>query len=73
MKRREQAVLLLRKAAEDEALLDQVLTASEVSDEIIGFHYQQAAEKRLKSGSTDLPQIRLKNRAAPMSTRVLGP
>ena len=45
MKLREQAPLLLRKAAQDEALLDQVLTSDQVSDEIIGFHCQQAAEK----------------------------
>ena len=38
MKRREQALLLLRKAAQDEALLDEVLTSDQVSDEIIGFH-----------------------------------
>jgi HEPN domain-containing protein len=54
MKRREQALLLLRKAAQDEALVDQVLTSGEVSDEIIGFHCQQAAEKILKALLSDL-------------------
>jgi len=54
MKRREQALLLLRKAAQDEALLDQVLTSDQVSDEIIGFHCQQAAEKILKALLSDL-------------------
>jgi len=49
MKRREQALLLLRKAAQDEALLDEVLASSAVSDEIVGFHLQQAAEKLLKA------------------------
>lgn len=49
MKQREQALLLLRKAAQDEALLEQVLTSERVSDEIIGFHCQQAAEKLLKA------------------------
>ena len=49
MKRREQALLLLRKAAQDEALLDEVLTSDQVSDEIIGFHCQQGAEKILKA------------------------
>lgn|SRR5579884_711358 len=43
MKRREQALLLLRKAVQDEALLDHVLTLLKVGDEIIGFHRQQAA------------------------------
>lgn len=54
MKRREQALLLLRKAAQDEALLDQVLTSGQVSDEIIGFHCQQAAEKMAKALLSDL-------------------
>jgi HEPN domain-containing protein len=54
MKRREQALLLLRKAAQDEALLDQVLTSGDVSDEIIGFHCQQAAEKILKALLSDV-------------------
>lgn len=40
MKQREQALLLLRKASQDESLLDQVLTSDKVSDEIIGFHCQ---------------------------------
>ena len=48
MKRREQALLLLRKAAQDESLLDEVLDSENVSDEVIGFHCQQAAEKMLK-------------------------
>ena len=54
MKRREQAVLLLRKAAQDEALLDEILTSGKVSDEIVGFHCQQAAEKILKALLSDL-------------------
>ncbi|MEK7751887.1 MAG: HEPN domain-containing protein [Acidobacteriota bacterium] len=53
MKRREQALLLLRKAAQDEALLDEVLASSSVSDEIVGFHLQQAAEKLLKALLSD--------------------
>ena len=48
MKPREQAVLLLRKAAQDEALLDEVLTLETVSDEITGFHCQPAAEPPLQ-------------------------
>lgn len=54
MKPREQALLLLRKAAQDEALLDAVLLSDEVSDEIIGFHCQQAAEKILKALLSDV-------------------
>jgi len=40
----EQALLFLRKAEADESLLDEVLTSARVSNEIIGFHGQQAAE-----------------------------
>ena len=40
MKRREQALLFLRKAAQDESLLDAVLELDSVSDEVIGFHCQ---------------------------------
>ena len=54
MKRREQALLYLRKAAQDEALLDAVLEFDSVSDEVIGFHCQQAAEKILKALLSDL-------------------
>lgn len=54
MKQREQALLLLKKAAQDEALLDEVLVSARVSDEVIGFHCQQAAEKMLKALLSDL-------------------
>jgi hypothetical protein len=49
MKRREQALLLLAKAAQDEALLDVVIDSATVADEVFGFHCQQAAEKMLKA------------------------
>jgi len=50
MKRpRELAELLLEKARQDEVLVDEVLASSRVSDEVIGFHCQQAAEKLLKA------------------------
>jgi HEPN domain-containing protein len=45
----EAALLLLRKAAEDEALLDEVLESARVTDAIFGFHAQQSAEKLLKA------------------------
>ena len=38
MKRREQALLFLREAAQDESLLDAVLESESVSLEVIGFH-----------------------------------
>jgi HEPN domain-containing protein len=41
--------MLLRKAAQDEALLDSILEDKTVSAEIFGYHCQQAAEKLLKA------------------------
>jgi HEPN domain-containing protein len=49
MKHHEQALLYLKKASEDEILLDEVLASARVSDTVIGFHCQQAAEKLLKA------------------------
>ncbi|MFB3891609.1 MAG: HEPN domain-containing protein [Phycisphaerae bacterium] len=50
----EQALLFLQKAAQDEALIDEVLANPRVSDEIIGFHCQQAVEKLLKAVLAEL-------------------
>jgi HEPN domain-containing protein len=54
---REQASLLLRRAAEDEALVDEVIDSPNVSDAVIGFHCQQVAEKLLKAAlaAIDVP------------------
>lgn len=41
--------LLSDKAAADEAALERLYGASEVPDEVIGFHAQQAVEKRIKA------------------------
>jgi len=49
MRRHEQALLLWSKACDDETLVDEVLSSRRVSDEIVGFHCQQAAEKFLKA------------------------
>ena len=49
MRQHEQALLLLKKAEEDIALLAEVLASEKISDEIFGFHAQQAAEKSLKA------------------------
>ena len=49
MRQHEQAMLLVKKAADDEALLAEILSSTHVSDEILGFHCQQAAEKLLKA------------------------
>lgn len=45
----EAACLLLRKAAEGEALLDEVIDSPRVTNAVFGFHAQQAAEKLLKA------------------------
>ena len=49
MKKREQALLMLKKALQDEALLNEILSSPSIGDEIFGFHCQQAAEKLLKA------------------------
>jgi len=49
MRARELAQVFLRKASEDEALLDEVIDSPRVSDTTIGFHCQQAAEKLFKA------------------------
>ena len=46
---RDLAQRMLAKASQDEALLDRVLEDAEISDDVIGFHCQQAAEKMLKA------------------------
>ncbi len=43
IKRREQALLFLRKAAQDESLLDAVSESDNVSDEVIAFHSTETA------------------------------
>jgi HEPN domain-containing protein len=45
----DQAQMLLRKAAQDEARLDSILEDKAVSAEIFGYHCQQALEKLLKA------------------------
>ncbi|MBI2441368.1 MAG: HEPN domain-containing protein [Lentisphaerae bacterium] len=40
---------MLNKAAEDEDVLDAALAGAKISDEIFGFHAQQAVEKLLKA------------------------
>jgi HEPN domain-containing protein len=41
--------LLLSKALDDEVLLEEIVSNEKKTDEIIGFHAQQAAEKLLKA------------------------
>ena len=38
MKQREQALLFIKKACQDEALLAEVISSKAVSDETLGFH-----------------------------------
>lgn len=49
---REHALRFLEKAAEDENLLSFIAESYDVSDEIFGFHAQQAIEKLLKAALT---------------------
>jgi HEPN domain-containing protein len=49
MRQHEQALLLAKKAAEDTVLLGEILSSRNVSDDIFGFHCQQACEKLLKA------------------------
>lgn len=46
---RDFALTLIRKAEQDEVVLAKLLEDAEVADEILGFHLQQAVEKRLKA------------------------
>jgi HEPN domain-containing protein len=46
---RELALLLARKAESDEAILDKLLDDVDIPDDALGFHAQQAIEKRLKA------------------------
>ena len=45
----ELALLLVRKAEGDESILDKLLDDHDVPDDVLGFHVQQAVEKRLKA------------------------
>lgn len=45
----DQAQLLLRKAAQDMAVLNKLIDDQEISDETLGYHAQQAAEKLIKA------------------------
>ena len=49
MKPAEQANLLLRKALQDQAILVLLVDDKTISDDAVGFHAQQAAEKLLKA------------------------
>jgi len=52
MRQREQALVLMDKARQDEGLVREVLHAEHIADELIGFHCQQAIEKLLKAALT---------------------
>lgn len=51
---RDLARVLATKAAGDEAALDRLSEDAEVPDEVLGFHAQQAVEKRIKSVLAEL-------------------
>lgn len=49
MRNHEHTALLLRKAREDEFTVEKLIPDPASSDEVIGFHAQQAVEKVLKA------------------------
>jgi HEPN domain-containing protein len=49
MNRIEQSKLLLRKALQDQAILEILVDDYTISNDAVGFHAQQAAEKLLKA------------------------
>jgi len=49
MTRPDRATTLFRKASQDELVLEKLLADSDVDDDTLGFHAQQAAEKLLKA------------------------
>lgn len=49
MKQHEHIRLLLRKSAQDIAVMERLRTDLDIEDETIGFHAQQAVEKALKA------------------------
>ncbi len=54
MRQHEQALLFAKKAAEDEALLAEVVSLGRISNELFGFHAQLASEKLLKALRSEL-------------------
>lgn len=49
MTRPDRVTTLIRKASQDELVLERLLADSDVDDDTLGFHAQQAAEKLLKA------------------------
>jgi HEPN domain-containing protein len=45
----DQALLLIRKAGQDQAVLERLINDPGINDDTLGFHAQQAAEKLLKA------------------------
>jgi hypothetical protein len=48
------ALVFLNKAAQDETVLAKLVDDPEISDEVVGFHAQQASEKLLKALLTNV-------------------
>jgi hypothetical protein len=55
---RDLARVLANKAAGDEAALDGLWQDSDVPDQVLGFHAQQAVEKRIKSAGRAVRGVR---------------
>ena len=67
MMRPDRATVLFRKAAQDELVLERLLTDADVDDDTLGFHAQQAAEKRLKALLLSRAEIALRKRRTPLA------
>jgi hypothetical protein len=52
------ALLLVGKAEGDESILDKLLDDHDIPDDVLGFHVQQAVEKRFEGGAR-LPRSRV--------------
>jgi len=64
---RELALLLVRKAEGDESILDRLLDDADVPDDVLGFHAQQAIEKRLKAVLASTASITIERTASAIS------
>jgi HEPN domain-containing protein len=50
------ALILFERAGQDERAVEQLVDNAAISDEIVGFHLQQATEKLLKAALAELGQ-----------------
>lgn len=66
------ALLLLAKARQDEQAVDALIDETAISDEIVGFHLQQATGKLLKAALAELRQEVLRTQFPGVLVRQTG-